>query len=1216
MKCPQCQFENPEDFQFCGKCGYDMRISADIRYNRLSYLKPYTPRFLFEEILINRSVIEGERKQVTVFFTDVVGFTSFSEKLDPEQVHQIMDGAFRIMMDEIHEYEGTINQFTGDGVMALFGAPVASEDHPDRACQVALKIQKAMLEYNAKVKRNLGVNFKIRAGLNTGLAVVGSIGDDLRMDYTAVGDTVNLASRMQSIARPGTILVSQNTYKRVKKKFIFTFMGRVKVKGKESPLAVYKLIDTIKKSKSGLDRQIFSEMVGREKDLKRLQFQVLKAINGEGSVVNIVGEAGIGKSRLIAELKNCALVDKVILLEGRAISIGRNLSFHPVIDLLKQWARIIEDDSEAAALSKLETAIRKVYPEKMQEVLPFIATLMGMKLSGRYEERIKGIEGEALEKLILKNVRELLIKTTEVRPLVIVIEDLQWADMSSIKLMESTLRLAETQRILFINVFRPGHKETSERIVATVKEKLPVNYVEIVLLPLDEMMSETLIKNMLNIKGLQLSIIDQIVERAGGNPFYIEEVVRSFIDEGAVVLKDGVFEMSEKINSMLIPYTINDVIMARIDRLEKQTRNLVKLASVIGRSFFYRILSEVAKDNKDLDNKLLYLKKIQLIQDRRRMGELEYFFKHALVQETVYESILVQKRKELHLNVACAIEKVFKEKLHEFYGMLAFHYSKGKEIEKTEKYLIKSGEKALRTSASAEALNYFKAALELYQSMYWKNTDCEKVVMIKKNIALAFYARGDYSDAVEYFDKILEYYGEKLPQCSILITFKFFTCFLNFLISIFFPLSKWKKDPSPMHSEFLNLYFHKIEALTQVDSKRFFIESFSFFRRLSVFDLKKLKNGVGVVGMFTTSFSWTGLSFLLSKKLLKFIEGKVDVNDAKSVLYYENYAVIHNVMSGNWDKIKEFNEDLVNQNLGTGEIFCASCYLIFHGVMYMEKGHYSAARKIVDKLSEIADVYENDTAKSFKYDLNRLLMKYRKLPEALVEFDEAISFVKKKNIKIYAYYFHACKARVQIMLEDMDGAEESLKYAKECQFQIKGDLPHYQGRLLSSQFIFDVCRLEASVKAGDKLKIVKYSKKALKSGKKAVRNSKKVAYYCTDVLKVMGTFYWLISKQKKAIRYWDKSIKKGEKLGAKLELSRTYMEVGRRLREPQSQYRCLNGISAERYLEKGKNMIEEMNIQWDLDELDRINSDNSSIKTLKAANAAIASHYQPPDFLS
>jgi predicted ATPase len=424
------------------------------------------------------------------------------------------------------------------------------------------------------------------------------------------------------------------------------------VKGKEKPLDVYELIDLIDEAGAGMDRQIFSKMVGRDKELDKLELQVMKAINGEGSVVNIVGEAGIGKSRLVSELRNSPIMKRATFLEGRAISIGRNLGFHPIISLLKHWARIKEEDDSSTAFEKLETAIRLSCREDTDEILPFVATLMGMKLSSRYEKSIEGIKGESLEKQILKHMKDLLIKACDLNPLVIVIEDFHWADNSSIELLESLFRLSEARRILFINVFRPYHQDTGDRIVETLNKHCSKYYVEIALQPLNEQNSEALINNMLNIKGLQHTMVAQIIQRAGGNPFFIEEVVRSFIDEGAVVEKKGVFEGTNKINTMAIPYSINDVLMARIDRLETKTRDLIKVASVIGRSFFYRILTEVAKAIEDIDSRLSYLKEIQLIRERKRLEELEYLFKHALAQEAAYESILIQKRKELHLIAA------------------------------------------------------------------------------------------------------------------------------------------------------------------------------------------------------------------------------------------------------------------------------------------------------------------------------------------------------------------------------------------------------------------------------------------------------------------------------------------------------------------------------------------------------------------------------------
>jgi len=714
MKCPKCQHQNPEDANFCMKCGHNLLTPEEMPSIDFTQPHSYTPKFLADKILTSRSAMEGERKRVTVLFADVAGFTSMSEKLDPEQVHQIMDGCFKILMDEIHNHQGTINQFTGDGVMALFGAPVAIENHAQNACQAALSIQNAMKKYSKVLKSTIGIDFKMRIGLNAGPVIVGSIGDDLRMDYTAIGDTTNLAARMESMAKPGSILISPIIYKRVSQYFKFIPLGKVEVKGKEKPLDAYQLVDRIKKDGAEFDRQIFSEMVGRDEDLNTLELQVLKAIKGEGSVVNIIGEAGIGKSRLVSELRNREIMKRITFLEGRAISIGKNLSFHPITNLLNNWARIKDEDNASTALDKLETAIRSICQKDSDEIFPFVATLMGMKLSGRHAERIKGIQGEALEKLVFKNIRNFIIKSTELTPLVIVIEDLHWADTSTIELLESLFRLTETQRILFINVFRPNHPETGDRIIKTIMEKLSVYYVEINLQSLSDQMSETLINNMLNIRGFQHAMVDQIIQRAGGNPFFIEEVVRSFIDEGAVVRTNGEFEVTKKIESMVIPYTINDVLMARIDRLDEETRDLVKIASVIGRYFFHRILTEVAKTIDDIDRKLSHLKDIQLIRERKRMEELEYLFKHALAQEAAYESILGQNRKVLHLKVADSIEKIFKERLHEFYGVLSYHYLNGDNLDKTEEYMLKAGEEAMKSSASSEALHYYQRAIELY----------------------------------------------------------------------------------------------------------------------------------------------------------------------------------------------------------------------------------------------------------------------------------------------------------------------------------------------------------------------------------------------------------------------------------------------------------------------------------------------------------------------
>jgi predicted ATPase len=400
----------------------------------------------------------------------------------------------------------------------------------------------------------------MRIGINTGIVVTGTLGNDLRFEYKAVGDTVNLAARMEELAEPGTTYVTENTFKLVDGLLNFKALGQKDVKGKKDAVRIYKLLSANEgwhTPRLGFERKIYSTMMGRDLELEKLERLMSEAIDGNGSVVNIIGEAGIGKSRLIAEFKKSTLIKEVTFLEGRAISIGRNLSFHLVIDICRQWAQIRENDNEALAFRKLQAGVKRLFPEEFDDVLPFVATLMGMKLSGAYAERLSGIQGEALENLILKNVRNLIIKATELTPLVVVMEDLHWADTSSIMLLESLFRLVETQKILFINVFRPGYKETGDRISKSIREKVPKYVVNIELNPLSRRMSEALITDILDIRGLHHAVIKDMIHKTGGNPFFIEEIVRSLIYEQAIIVKDGIFQVTERIASVSMPNSIN-----------------------------------------------------------------------------------------------------------------------------------------------------------------------------------------------------------------------------------------------------------------------------------------------------------------------------------------------------------------------------------------------------------------------------------------------------------------------------------------------------------------------------------------------------------------------------------------------------------------------------------------------------------------------------------
>ena len=350
------------------------------------------------------------------------------------------------------------------------------------------------------------------------------------------------------------------------------------------------------------------------------------------------------------------------------------LSFYPLIEILKKFAGINEDDSETEQQEKLRSRIKQVHPEEAEEIFPFVGSLMGMNLTGQAAGRMRGIEGEALEKLSFKNLRELILKSSEQTTLIFIIEDLHWADTSSIELISSLFRLVENRKILFMSVFRPHYEETGDKLISYVKDNHPDLYVEISLRRLDVIQSDLLIDNLFRIEGLPVNIRDQIKKQSEGNPFFIEEVIRSFLDQGVIEIKNKQYVLTDKIGNVTVPNTIQELLMSRIDRLDESTKSLLKAASVIGRNFFHKLIFRVADNIKEINDKLEYLQDIQLVRQGKRMDEVEYLFKHALAQEITYESILMQKRKELHLQVAQAIESLFSDSLNEFYGVLATLY--------------------------------------------------------------------------------------------------------------------------------------------------------------------------------------------------------------------------------------------------------------------------------------------------------------------------------------------------------------------------------------------------------------------------------------------------------------------------------------------------------------------------------------------------------------
>jgi tetratricopeptide (TPR) repeat protein len=705
-------------------------------------------------------------------------------------------------------------------------------------------------------------------------------------------------------------------------------------------------------------------------------------------------------------------------------------------------------------------------------------------------------------------------------------------------------------------------------------------------------MSKTLINNMVKITGFHHRIRHEIIERAGGNPFFIEEVVRSLIDHGAVVLKNGRFEVTDKIDTVVIPQTITDVLMARIDRLEEKTRELIKIASVIGRSFFYRIIIEVARTIEDIDRRLGYLKEIQFIVQRKRLEELEYLFKHALAQQTAYESILHQKRKELHLKIAGSIEKVFQNKLAEFYGMLAYHYSNADSLDKAEKYMIMAGEEALKSSASSEALYYYQNAMELYIKKFGQAVDPNKMSELEENIGFAFYGRGYYVEAIEYFTRALTNLGINEPRSRMHIIIRLISNVSIIIKNLYLPTIRKKKAPSSLDNRIMRIILHRGKALTIVDVKKMFIESILFVARGFKADISKSQIYFDALSGMSGLFFYTGISFGISKRILEYARKSVQDEDAAvSLHFYKFVESAYSYQVGNWHR--EFDESAIDYAVKIGDLLTASVHLMYLHAMHSERGDFETCERIIDRHRNIVDNFDHDYALFwFLLSWTRHLMKKRDLIHALESANDAVELAEKIGMEMQKLQAVGMKLKVQVMLDELDAAKETIEIGETVLRNVYRLPPVFWGHFLTGRFLYDLAILEKSVVLSEKPDTSKLRRAALISGKRAIENSKMVAAHRTDVYRLKGKYHWLVNKEKKALKWWSKSISEGTRLGARPELSRTYMEVGKRLSEPESKYKELNRTSAREYLDMANSMFKEMDLQWDLDELERISVTN------------------------
>jgi len=753
LRCPKCGAEIPPGRKFCGECGHDLTLPSKPIPKELSFeeklakIQRYLPKDLTQKILAQRDKIEGERKQVTVMFCDMEGFTSLTEKLGSEEMYSIMDEVYEILIHRVHDYEGTVNELTGDGIMALFGAPIALEDAPQRAIRSALAIHSEINKFSDQLKSGKRVPpIRMRIGIHTGPVVVGTLGNDLRVEFKAVGDTVNLASRMEGLADPGTTYVTEDTFKLTEGFFRFESLGERQVKGKEEPVKVYQVIaPSTRRTKFDVSAERgLTPLVGRERELELLLDGFQRAKLGKGQAFSIISEAGCGKSRLLYEFRKAVANEDVNFLEGKCLSYGRGVAYHPVIDILKSNFDIREGEGDQEIREKVKTGLKLIGADEAS-TLPYLLELLSVKDSGI--DKIL-MSPEAKKDRINEAIKRIVLKGSEVRPLIIAFEDLHWIDKSSEDVVRSHLESIPGSRVLLIFTCRP-------EFVHTWGTKSYHN--QLILHRLSNKESFEVMTHILGTKEIEKTLEELILEKAEGVPFFIEEFIKSLKDLKIIEREDNTYRLSKDVHHLTIPSTIQDVIMARVDSIPERAKEVLQVGSVIEREFSYPLINRATGFlEKELLSYLSILKDSELLYERGIYPQSNYIFKHAVTREVVYDSILAKRKKKLHEVIGNAIEELYRDNLSEHYEVLAEHYFLSENYSKGAEYSRLASKKAEKTASLNDAITHAKKRITSLEKSF--QTDNVQKQIIDARVVLGLYmAQMNFNiEAKEAIDPIVD----------------------------------------------------------------------------------------------------------------------------------------------------------------------------------------------------------------------------------------------------------------------------------------------------------------------------------------------------------------------------------------------------------------------------------------------------------------------------
>ncbi|MCE7737087.1 MAG: AAA family ATPase [Candidatus Heimdallarchaeota archaeon] len=768
--CHNCQHELPSEAVFCLKCGAKVddapKQETPIKSAEVdSSLEHYIPKELLDRIKSAQKTgqSQNERRIVTMLFCDLEGSTAAAEVLDPEDWAEIMNGAFEYLIKPVYKYEGVLARLMGDAILAFFGAPLAHEDDPERAILTALEIANGIKPYLDEVKSKWEIDVNFRVGINTGLVVVGDMGSDMRVEYTAMGDAINLASRMESSAEPGTIQISDNTYKLVEHLFDFVELGAMEIKGKSIPIDTYKVTGrkTQRRQIRGL-KGFTSPLVAREKEFQQIHEIIDRLIDGHGHVLSVTAEVGIGKTRLISEVNNHLQTihkisnintDNTIIgsdssifwFQGASLSYQTNVAFAPFIDIMGKMFDFTEIKDDTAKYDRILSTLFR-YAGSPQTA-PFLASLFNIEPSGNDIDRIKYLDPPLLRAKIFESILQFFQMLTKHKPVALILDDLHWADASTIELLKSMLKLSQTEMITIILLFRPNRSAISWEVHEHTQREYQHIYTNLSLESLNYEKSSDLIGNLLEIEGLGEEIVNLIFEKSDGNPLFIEEVVGTLVDQELIQFGNSGWQVSSDFTNLSIPDTLSGVLTARLDGLDDESKRISRIASVIGREFRLDILEDIYEGNISVVDALFKLQQREMVIEKSKKPYQIFYFKHSMTHEIAYNSLLLKRRRELHSKIAQCLERRDQDNVLE----ISRHFYEAQEYQNALPYLIKAASQASKAYSNQEAISLFTTAKEIRSEL----TSIHDTKQLYTGLGKTYMLIGEVDKAVAVYDELL-----------------------------------------------------------------------------------------------------------------------------------------------------------------------------------------------------------------------------------------------------------------------------------------------------------------------------------------------------------------------------------------------------------------------------------------------------------------------------